>query len=60
MHRAGWYDEEQSGAHLNLRHPQKVGKVIVPVHRGKELKLGTLASILEDAGLAVDEFRRML
>ncbi|MCL5026566.1 MAG: type II toxin-antitoxin system HicA family toxin [Chloroflexi bacterium] len=60
LHRAGWYDDEQSGSHLSLRHPDRTGKVIVPVHRGKILKLGTLAGIMEDAGLTPDELRRLL
>lgn len=60
LHRAGWYDEDQTGSHLSLRHPKKAGKVIVPVHKGKDLKVRTLASILEDAGVTPDEFRRLL
>ena len=60
LHRAGWYDVEQSGSHLTLRHSQRSGKVIVPMHRGKTLKVGTVASILDDAGLTPDEFRRLL
>lgn len=60
LHRAGWYDEDQSGSHLSLRHLNKQGKVIVPIHRGKVLKPGTLASILDDAGLTAEEFRRLL
>ncbi|MBI2863972.1 MAG: type II toxin-antitoxin system HicA family toxin [Chloroflexi bacterium] len=60
LHRAGWYDDEQSGAHLSLRHPNKAGKVVVPIHKGKDLKLRTLASILNDAGLTPDELRRLL
>ncbi|HLE80311.1 MAG TPA: hypothetical protein VJA25_03360 [Dehalococcoidia bacterium] len=30
------------------------------MHKGKTLKPATLAGILEDAGLAVDDFRRLL
>lgn len=45
---------------LSLRHPNKSGRVIVPIHRGKDLKPGTLASILDDAGLTPEEFRRLL
>lgn len=49
-----------SPAHLSVRHPERAGKVIVPMHKGKTLKLGTLSSILHDAGLTSDEFRRLL
>jgi predicted RNA binding protein YcfA (HicA-like mRNA interferase family) len=31
--------------------------VVVPVHSGETLKPKTLASLLEQAGLSVDEFR---
>ncbi|TAK33042.1 MAG: addiction module toxin, HicA family [Chloroflexota bacterium] len=60
LHRDGWYDDEQAGSHLSLRHSQKPGKVIIPVHAGKTLKPGLLARILKDSDLTVDEFRRLL
>ncbi len=60
LHRDGWYDDHQTGSHLFLLHPTKPRRVTVPVHRGKTLKPATLASILEDAGLTVEEFRRLL
>ncbi len=60
LHRAGWYDDEQSGSHLSLRDPTKAGRVIVPMHKGTDLKVGTLASILDDAGMTPDELRRLL
>ncbi|MGH2459440.1 MAG: type II toxin-antitoxin system HicA family toxin [Chloroflexota bacterium] len=59
LHRAGWYDDEQSGSHLSLRHPTRPGKLIVPNHKGTDLKVGTLASILDDAGLTPDDLRRL-
>lgn len=60
LHRADWYDARQVGSHLALRHPTKPGKVIVPVHPGVILKPATLASILDQAGLTVEDFRRLL
>jgi predicted RNA binding protein YcfA (HicA-like mRNA interferase family) len=32
----------------------------VPVHANRDLKRGTLAGILKDAGLSVEEFCRLL
>jgi predicted RNA binding protein YcfA (HicA-like mRNA interferase family) len=55
----GWYVARQ-GPHSVLRHPSKPGRIEVPRHRGVTLKLGTLASILKQAGLDVEEFRRLL
>jgi len=58
--RAGWYRDHQRGAHVYLRHPERHGLVTVPVHQGETIKPKTLASILEQAGLSVQEFRRLL
>ena len=60
LHRAGWFDSRQSGAHVILHHPTQAGRIVVAVHRGKQLKPTTVHSILEDAGITVDEFRRLL
>ncbi|HEY7066032.1 MAG TPA: type II toxin-antitoxin system HicA family toxin [Chloroflexota bacterium] len=57
--RDGWYIARQR-THAVLRHPTKPGRVVVPRHRGKTLKPGTLDAIIEDAGLTPEEFRRLL
>ena len=55
--RAGFCLVGQRGSHVKLRHP--AGRVvIVPIH--DELAPGTLKSILRQAGLTVEEFRRLL
>lgn len=38
-------------SHHYYTHPSKPGKVTVPAHAGKDLKLKTLNSILNQAGL---------
>jgi predicted RNA binding protein YcfA (HicA-like mRNA interferase family) len=43
---------------VRLKHPNRRTPLTVPLHR--ELKRGTLAGILGDAGLDVGEFRRLL
>jgi len=43
-----------------LHHASQKGRVVVPYHRRKTLKLATLESILGDAGLSNEEFRRLL
>ena len=61
LHHAGWTDHHQTGSHLFLRHPDRPGmRVDVPIHRGKALKLKTLARIIESAGLTVEEFTDLL
>lgn len=58
--RDGWFVTRQSGSHLVLRHNVKAGRVVVPRHRRKTLKLATIASILKEAELSPEEFRRLL
>ncbi len=60
LHKDGWQDDHQRGSHLYLLHPAKLGRVTVPMHAGKIIKPGLLVRILKDAGLTVDELRRLL
>ncbi len=57
--RAGFYLDHSTGSHRYFRHPTRSGIVTVPFHR-KDLKRGTLKSILDQAGLSVDEFLKLL
>jgi predicted RNA binding protein YcfA (HicA-like mRNA interferase family) len=43
--------------HLLVHRNDPMRRVTVPVHGGKDLKAGTLRSIIRQAGLAVEEFR---
>ncbi|MGH2585588.1 MAG: type II toxin-antitoxin system HicA family toxin [Dehalococcoidia bacterium] len=58
LRRDGWYLDDHGGRHDLYRHPTKPG--VVPRHPSQEVKLGTLAGILRQAGLTRDEFRRLL
>lgn len=58
LRRAGWEVVRQRGSHVRLKHPDRRTPLTVPLHR--ELKRGTLAGILGDAGLDSDEFRQLL
>ncbi len=61
LRRLGWQDDRQRGSHLSLKHPERPGRrVTVPLHLGAVLRPKTLASILEQAGVGVDEFRGAL
>ncbi len=60
LKRDGWQEDRSSGSHVILVHAFKPGHVTVPFHRGKTLPVGTLANILNQAGLSRDEFRRLL
>ncbi|HEV2757859.1 MAG TPA: type II toxin-antitoxin system HicA family toxin [Actinomycetota bacterium] len=57
LHKAGFEQAGQKGSHVKFRRPD--GRtVIVPRHR--ELARGTLASVLRQAALSPEEFRRAL
>jgi len=45
----GWFLYDQVGSHKQFKHPKIPGKVTVPFH--KELNIGTLCSILKQAGI---------
>ncbi|MPZ68023.1 MAG: addiction module toxin, HicA family [Actinobacteria bacterium] len=47
----GWAIDRQIGSHRQYRHPDKPGTVTVAGKLGADLKKGTLASILRQAGL---------
>lgn len=47
----GWAFVRQRGSHRHFEHPTKPGGVTVPGNLGDELKPGTLASVLRQAGL---------
>lgn len=46
----GWYEVDQKGSHLQLKHLLKPGKVTIPMHSG-DVPKGTLHAILKQAGL---------
>ena len=58
LERAGFVQVRTRGSHAKLRHPTTARTAIVPLHR--ELASGTLASVLRQANLSVDEFRTLL
>ncbi len=59
LQRAGFVLDHSTGSHQFFRHPDRAGIVTVPFHR-KDLKRGTLKSILEQAGLSTEEFIQLL
>ncbi|WP_281388055.1 type II toxin-antitoxin system HicA family toxin [Atribacter laminatus] len=48
----------QSGSHAIFHHLD--GRwTTVPIHKGKDVAIGTLRKILKDANLTYDEFKKM-
>ena len=60
LQRDGWVVVRQRGSHIRLhkRLPEEVLKLTVPAHR--PVKRSTLAKILKQARLSVDEFLALL
>ena len=56
----GWVVIAQRGSHAQLKHPLRGGRVTVPLHAGETIGPGLLRSILNQAGLSVDDLRGAL
>ena len=61
LRRLGWVEIRQNGSHHHLRHPDRPGALVtVAVHAGQQVPVGTLAAILDAAGLTADDLRGLL
>lgn len=60
LQRTGFVVVRQRGSHIRLqkRTKDKIIKLTVPAH--KPVKRSTLARILRDAGLTIEEFKELL
>ncbi len=58
LERDGWSLVRQRGSHVRLKKPGRRHALVVPLH--KELKRGTLAGIMRDAGLTPERLRDLL
>jgi predicted RNA binding protein YcfA (HicA-like mRNA interferase family) len=47
----GWVLDRQRGSHRQFRHPTKPGTVTVSGKLGRDLRVGTMASVFNQAGL---------
>ena len=50
LEKHGWYKADQSGSHIQFRHPSIEGRVTVP-HPKKDIPIGTLKSIERQSGI---------
>ena len=60
LKRAGFVERGQRSSHLHLFREADRRRLVVPVHKGQGLPIGTLHAILRDAGIDTDEFRHLL
>ena len=60
LERAGFFVHHVSGSHYILKHPRRLNlRVTVPFHN-RDLKRGTLQSIVKQAGFTNEEFLKLL
>jgi predicted RNA binding protein YcfA (HicA-like mRNA interferase family) len=60
LQRAGFFVHHTSGSHYILKHPSKPELRVTVAYHNKDLKRKTLASIIEQSGLSIEEFRQLL
>ncbi|ACM61090.1 putative RNA binding protein YcfA (HicA-like mRNA interferase family) [Caldicellulosiruptor bescii] len=58
LKKLGFEEVSQRGSHLKLKRENPTRIVIVPIH--EEVARGTLKSILEQAGISLEEFLQLL
>ena len=59
LERAGFEVVSQKGSHVKFAKDTKEGKRTTIVPKYKEVSIGTLSSILRQAGLSADEFEQL-
>lgn len=59
LKKKGFEEDRQSGSHLILRDPVTRKIVVVPIHP-KDIKKGTLKSIIRQAHLTLEQFLELL
>lgn len=55
LKKLGFIEHHQVGSHLTLKHPDTKRRAVVPLHL-KDVKKGTLLSLLREAGIEKEEF----
>ena len=61
LHRAGFVTDRIVGSHHVLVFPDDMRRAVtVPLHGNRDLKPGTLRSIIRQAGFSVDQFAKLL
>ena len=60
VERMGFGFDRQKGSHAVYIRTSDRRRVVIPVHKGRDLKPGTLRGLLDDIGLSVEEFVAML
>ena len=51
----GFIEHHQVGSHLTMKNPKTKRRAVIPMHL-RDLKKGTLSSLLREAGIEKEEF----
>jgi len=52
--------DHQKGSHAVYYRGKDKARVVIPMHTGQDIRTKTLEGILDDMGITVEEFRRLL
>jgi predicted RNA binding protein YcfA (HicA-like mRNA interferase family) len=52
LERAGWYEVNRKGSHVQFKHATRPGRVTVP-HPHRDIPIGTVKNIEKQSGLAL-------
>jgi predicted RNA binding protein YcfA (HicA-like mRNA interferase family) len=58
--RLGFAFDRQKGSHAVYLRASDKHRLVIPVHKGRDLKPGTLRGLIDDMGLSVEQFVGML
>jgi predicted RNA binding protein YcfA (HicA-like mRNA interferase family) len=56
----GFVFDRQRGSHAVYYRASDSRRIVIPMHGAKDLKPGTLRGIINDMGISVDEFVKLL
>lgn len=54
------YSRQAGSSHAIYKRKSDKRRVVIPIHPGKEIKRKTLAAIITDLGITIDEFRELM
>ncbi len=60
LKKAGFEEQRQKGSHLTLKNKLNGKRATVPVHKGREVPIGTLKAILRDANISSEQLKDLL
>ncbi|MBI2815547.1 MAG: type II toxin-antitoxin system HicA family toxin [Acidobacteria bacterium] len=60
LERAGYFIHETTGSHVQMKHPQKMGRITVPYHQHSDLPKRIIKSIVKQAGWTNKQFLELL